>query len=47
MVCENCGRKTYCIHVTKVGKLCPKCEDERRKSNDNRRSENKGGETEG
>ena len=47
MECEKCGKQTCCIYVTRVGKLCFKCEDGRRKSDDNRRSENKGGETEG
>ena len=30
MYCENCGKKTLCLYLTRVGNFCDKCEDKRR-----------------
>ena len=31
MFCDNCGKKTLCLYLTRVGNFCDKCEDKRRK----------------
>ena len=31
MFCDNCGKKTLCLYLTRIGNFCDKCEDKRRK----------------